>query len=239
MKFYHDENLLEHNKKNIDIQPIKMPFEFCKNIITTINKLKFMFKRTILIISCFILLLISLSFNIFQISVEREEKKAESEGKEKKQSSSDLNFIITGSIKFLFLYEKNLCGFFFFIVLIMFIVYPKRANIIKLAERDGFILFERLSFSFYCSFCYLIYAQFAIFIIYLQISYMNLFLNTLGMLLITLIFSLFNTALFELPLRQLIKSFMNRNIEDRFERIYNNYKEKEDSNNLNNSVRSI
>ena len=226
MKFYHDENLLQNHKKDISTEQINMPFEFCKYIIIAINKLKLRFKRTILLISFIILILISSSFFILQ-----------------KEEDQENNFILRKGmdniIYYLFLYEKNLCGFFFFIFLIMFVVYPKSANVIKLAERDGFILLERISFCFYCSFCYLIYAQFCIFIIYFQTSYMNLFLNTLGMLLITFTFSLFNTTLIELPLRQLIKSFMNRNFEDKFEKYYIKYKSRENSNNLNNSARSI
>ena len=118
----------------------------------------------------------------------------------------------------------------------MYITYPKNSNIIELSERNGFIVIERISFSFFCSFKYLIYSQFCVFIIYIQISYMNLFLNTLGMFLIIFTFSLVNTTLIELPLRQLVKSIMNKDIEKRFENYY--YKYGKEDNSLNSSIRS-
>jgi len=64
---------------------------------------------------------------------------------------------------------------------------------------------------------------------------MNLFLNTLGMFLIIFTFSLFNTTIFELPLRQLIKSYMNKDLERKFKKYY----EKNKNVNLNNSIRNV
>ena len=44
-------------------------------------------------------------------------------------------------------------------------------------------------------------------------SYSNLLYNTIGMFFIIFVFSLLNTALIELPVRQLIKYLMNKNLE--------------------------
>ena len=181
------------------------------------------YKRIILLASIFIFGLISSSFYFLQLS-EEDDKNA--------VFNNDMN----NSIYYLFIYEKNLCGIFFFIFLIMYITYPKNSNIIELSERNGFIVIERISFCFFCSFKYLIYSQFCVFIIYIQISYMNLFLNTLGMFLIIFTFSLVNTTLIELPLRQLVKSIMNKDIEKRFENYY--YKYGKEDNSLNSSIRS-
>ena len=124
-----------------------------------------------------------------------------------------------------FLFEKNLNEIFLFIFLIIYITYPKNKNIIKLAETQGFIILERISFNFYCCFSYIIYAQFSIFIIYFQVSYLNIFLNTLGMFLIICSVSILNTTFFELPLRQLIKSLMNKDVEKKLENKFRNYSE--------------
>ena len=208
MKFYYDENISNKNKKNnTHTQNINMPFEFCKKIINSLNKLKPLFKRIILLLSLVFIILISSSFFFKQLLGG-------------KTNNNELKYEMTGNTHFLFLYEKNLCAIFFFVFLIMFIIYPKDSAIIQLAERNGFIILERISFCFFCSFTYLIYAQFCVFIIYFQTSYMNLFLNTLGMFSIVFTFSLVNTTLFELPLRQLIKSYMNRDLENKFEYIY-------------------
>ena len=50
MKFYYDETKFNNNNnKNKYISQINLPFEFCKNLIIFINKLKFIFKRIILV----------------------------------------------------------------------------------------------------------------------------------------------------------------------------------------------
>ena len=54
-------------------------------------------------------------------------------------------------------------------------------------------------------------------------SYSNLFFNSVGIFFIIFIFSLLNVALFELPIRQLIKYIMNRNLENNFLDNYKNY----------------
>ena len=123
---------------------------------------------------------------------------------------------------YFFLFEKNLNGIFFFVFLIIYIVYPKSKNIMKLAETQGFILLERISFSFFCSFVYIIYAQFSIFIINVQISHLDIYLNALGMFSIICAVSILITTSFELPLRQLIKFIMNRNIENKIKEVYSN-----------------
>jgi len=215
MKFYHDENKFRKKSKD-KIAPIHLPFELYKNIIVFIDKLKFYCKRIILWLSILFLIILSgVSYlEMFLNLIEEDE--------------SNTFIILNGKKKafyYFFLYEKNLNGIFFFIILIIYITYPKNKNIIKLAETQGFIILERISFSFYCCFSYIIYAQFSIFIIYFQVSYLNIFLNTLGMFLIICTVSILNTTFFELPLRQLIKSLMNKDIEKKLENKFRNYSE--------------
>ena len=212
MKFYHDDNLYNMKKKKNFFENIILPYQFCKKIITYLNSLHFYLKRAILLICIFILLIISMSFTLLEGKnfTSREEK--------------DIELVkITGIVKFLFFYEKNLCGIFFFIFLIMYIVYPKNSYIIKISSATMFLILERISFAFYISFCYLIYAQFCVFIISMQMSYSNLFFNTVGMFFIVFVFSLLSTALFELPIRMLVKYIMNRNLENNFAYYYNKY----------------
>ena len=225
MKFYHEENLLNMNKKEQNPQEFELPFEFCQKIITSINKLQFWLKRTILLLSLIFMILIASSFNIMQLEYKKSDEIH-------LYNLYDKNSFIL----FLFIFEKNLSGIFFFIFLMMYIVYPKTTNIIQLAESNGFTILERVSSCFYCSFCYIIYAQFCLFIIYFQFTYMNLFLNTLGIFLIIFTFSLFNTTILELPLRQLIKSFMNKDLERKFKYYYENNRIQI---NVNTSIRNI
>ena len=54
-------------------------------------------------------------------------------------------------------------------------------------------------------------------------SYSNLLYNTIGMFFIIFVFSLLNTALIELPVRQLIKYLMNKNLEKNFLTFFENH----------------
>ena len=209
MKFYREQNIYNMKKKKNTFQQIILPFQFCKKVITYIDGMKLYLKRTILFACIIFLLLISSSFTL-------------SEGKNISYFDESIHFYkIKGIIKFLFFYEKNLCGIFFFIFLLMYICLPKNTYIMKIAESTTFVIIERISFCFYTSFSYLIYAQFCVFIISIQMSYSNLFFNTVGMFFIIFIFSLMNTALLELPFRQLIKYCMNRNLEKKFTDYFN------------------
>ena len=212
MKFYHDDNLYNMKKKKNFFENIILPYQFCKKIITYLNSIRFCLKRCILIGCLIILLIISMSFTLL-------------EGKNfTSKEEKDIELVkITGIVKFLFFYEKNLSGIFFFVFLIMYIVYPKNAYIIKISSATMFLILERISFAFYISFGYLIYAQFCVFIISMQMSYSNIIFNTVGMFFIIFVFSLLNTALFELPIRMLIKYIMNRNLENNFTYYYNKY----------------
>ena len=209
MKFYREQNIYNIKKKKNAFQQIILPFQFCKKVITYIDGMKLYIKRAIFLACIIFLLLISSSFTL-------------SEGKNISYFDESIHFYkIKGIIKFLFFYEKNLCGIFFFIFLLMYICLPKNTFIMKIAESTTFVIIERISFCFYTSFSYLIYAQFCVFIISIQMSYSNLFFNTVGMFFIIFIFSLMNTALLELPFRQLIKYCMNRNLEKKFTDYFN------------------
>ena len=183
------------------------PFSFCKIIINNIGKLKFWIKRTLCLLSLLCLFFISASFNILQIT---EEKNRNENNNEK--SIYTLEIKDNNLIKFIFIFEKNISGLFFFVFLLMFITYPKNTNIIQLADLKTFIIIERISFCFFCSFNYLIYAEFCVFIVQFKITYLNVALNAIGMFLLIFIFSLSCNIIFELPLRILIKSLMNKNL---------------------------
>ena len=203
MKFYLEHNRYNMKKKKNIFTQIYLPFQFCQKLITFVKGINICIKRTILLCCLFFLLLISSSFNL-------------AEGN-KFSYDKDMDFVnLKGIVKFLFFYEKNLSGIFFFLFLLIYICIPKHSKLMQIAESTTFIIMERISFSFLISFSYLIYAQFCVFIISIQMSYSNLFFNAVGMFFIAFIFSLLNTALLELPIRQLIKHYMNRNIEKKY-----------------------
>jgi hypothetical protein len=207
MKFYLEQNYYENKKKKLIFPKIDLPFEFCKKIIIYVNQLKLYIKRIILWSCVLVLFLIASSFNIL-------------EGRN--FSQNDITFVkIKGITKFLFFYEKNLSGIFLFISLLMYISYPKSTFINKISNSPLFIICERISYCFFIFFSYLVYAQFCVFIMSMQMSFSNILFNTVGTFIIAFCFSVITTALIELPVRQLIKDCMNKNLEKKFRTFYN------------------
>ena len=207
MKFYHEQNIYNNKKRKNSFSQIKLPFEFCNKLTTYLDGIKFYMKRIILFGCIFFIFFNASSFTLI-------------EGNKISYDESIEFPKIEGFVKFLFFYEKNISGIFFFIFLSMYIIYPKNTYIINIADSNVFIIIERISFCFFNSFNYLIYAQFCVFIISIQMSYSNLVFNTIGMFFIIFIFSLINTALFELPMRHLVKFLMNKNLEEKFNEFY-------------------
>jgi hypothetical protein len=174
-----------------------LPFSFCNDIIKVLYKLKFWIKRMILwICLAFIIFLsfISISFTI-----------------EKDKIVELNNFNI-----FIFLYEKNLCCIFFFILLLMFVVYPQNTGLIKFSQLNFFILFDRINFSFLCTINYIISAGFCVFYVDYKLTYINLFLISLGFFSLIIVFNILFVTMFELPFRMLVKSLMNKNVNEEF-----------------------
>ena len=207
MKFYLDQNYYESRRKKLLFAQIGLPFQFCKNVIIKINSLKLYIKRIILWLCVILLFLIASSFSIL-------------EGRYLKYEKIINLADVAGFIKFLFFYEKNLAGIFYFISLLMYICYPKSTYVYKISNSVIFILNERVSYCFFCSFSYLVHSQFCIFIMNMQLSFENILFNTVGIYVITFGFSLITTALLELPMRLIIKDCMNKNLEKRFFNFY-------------------
>ena len=207
MKFYLDQNIYESKKKKLLFGKIDLPFQFCKKVIIKINSLKLYVKRIILWSCVIILFLIASSFSLL-------------EGR-KLSYENNIEYVqVKGFTKFLFFYEKNLAGIFYFISLLMYICYPKSTYVNKISNSGIFILNERISYCFFCSFSYVVHTQFCVFIMNMQISFTNILFNTVGIFAITFGFSLISTALLELPVRQMIKACMNKNLEKRFFNFY-------------------
>jgi hypothetical protein len=194
-------NMKDSQNNILDI----LPFSFCNDIIMFLNKIKFWKKRTLLLISFSFIVLISNSFYFIQFLFN-----------ENKEYKIELPCVNNRIVKFIFLYEKNLCCVFFFILLMTFIVYPNNKNIIKFSNLNFFNIFDRINFSFFCSYSYFVYAAFCVFHVDLKINYINIFLNSLGFFMIIIIINVFIVCIFELPIRMLIKSFMNRTVEEDF-----------------------
>ena len=183
-----DENS-ENNLMNL------LPFSFCNDIIKFLYKLKFWIKRIILWICVLLMILLSNSV-IFTVNMEEN--------------------VEIEQYKFIFLYEKNLCCIFFFIFLLIFIVYPQNTGLIKFSQLNFFILFERINFSFLCTMNYIISAGFCVFYVDYKLTYINLFLISLGFFILIIGINVLVVTMFELPFRMLVKSLMNKNVNEEF-----------------------
>ena len=96
-----------------------LPFSFCNSFIMTLYKLKFYIKRIILWICLLGIFLMSITFYLIQTYFpdEKENEDLSINRKIKRLKFPKLNNTI---IKYIFLYEKNICCIFFFILLLMF-----------------------------------------------------------------------------------------------------------------------
>ena len=189
----------------------KLPFSFCNDFIMIFHNLKFWLKRTILIICLVIIFILSLSFHLIQ-----EYLKSNREEGVRPDITIFPICVNHPLIKFIFLYEKNIFGFFFFIALLMFLVYPSNNIIVKFSQLNFFILFDRINFSFYCTYSYIVYTAYCVFYVDFTINYINLFLNSLGLFFLSTFINVLIVCTFELPLRMFIKSKMNKNIGNEF-----------------------
>jgi hypothetical protein len=194
-----------------------LPFSFCNDFIMALNKIKFWIKRTILLISLFVIIVLCFTFHMIQ-AFEKKEKNDRIINE--KITEMKLPSLKKGYIKFIFLYEKNICCFFFFIFLLMLIIYPSKTNIIKFSQLNIFILFERINFSFYCSYSFFVSAAFCVFYVEFKITMINMLLNSLGFFIILIFINIVLVSTFELPLRMLIKTQMNKNTDFYFRKTF-------------------
>jgi hypothetical protein len=199
-----------------------LPFSFCNNWIIILDNCHWLIKYVVFFVSLCFIILISSSFNLIQAFYNLNEN----EQKEYQEKGIDDDLIIkvpnigeNSLIRFIFLYEKNLCGIFFFIFLMMFIVLPseKFINFInKFCNLNCFTFFDRISFSSFCTFNFFVYAAFCVFYLDFKLMITSIILNSIGIFLLLLIINIAIVCIFELPIRMIIKSYMNKNLVNEF-----------------------
>ena len=204
------------NSNNILIN--LLPFSFCNSFIITLHKLKFYIKRIILWLCLLGIFLMSITFYLTQkyLPEDKNEKENKDLSINIKINRLKIHKLSHTIIKYIFLYEKNVCCIFFFIFLLMFIVYPSNTNLVKFSQLKFFILFDRINFSFFCTYSFLVYAAFCIFYVEFKINYTNVLLNSLGIFILSIVINIIIVCIFELPIRMFIKTQMNKNTENDF-----------------------
>ena len=196
-----------------------LPFSFCNDWIIILDNCHRRIKCVVFFVSLGFIILISSSFNLIQ----RFYNLNENEQKEYQEKGIDDDLIIkvpnigeNSLIRFIFLYEKNLCGIFFFICLMMFIVLPSESFINKFCNLNCFTFFDRISFSSFCTFNFFVYAAFCVFYLDFKLMITSIILNSIGIFLLLLIINIAIVCIFELPIRMIIKSYMNKNLINEF-----------------------
>ena len=208
---------LSHNSSydtsQFDNENFYMPFSIFRGFISYLNNLKYKIKIGILLLSLAFIILISASFDLIQIvyPVYLKDKPPI-----KKMFDLRIPNVNDGFIKFVFLYEKNLCCIFFFIVLLMIIVFPADNVVIKFFNLNFFVLFDRIGFSIFCTHNFFVIASFCVFYLDFKINITNIVLTSFGQFILLTIVNVLVVCSFELPLRILIKNFMNKNMLNEF-----------------------
>ena len=197
-----------------------MPFPFCKDIILALNNLRFCLKITFLLLSIGFILLISSTFTFIQGFHGDTDYDNDFSKYHKDYLNPDYKISIPimneSFIRFIFLYEKNLCCIFFFIFLMMVIVFPPDNSFIKFCNYNYLNIFDRISFSMFCTYNFLIHASLCFFYLDFKIMMTNFFLNSIGIFILLLILNTLFVVTFELPLRIIIKSWMNKGFVEEF-----------------------
>ena len=193
-----------------------LPFYyFCKKFVSFLNKINIYIKWLILGLSCFFIVLMSFTFYIIQECHDTTEEFDEYIKDDFKLKIPKLN---EPWIKFIFLYEKNLCCIFYFVFLLMFIVLPHNNLFIKFCNLNCFVFFERISFSIFCTYNFFVYMAFCVFYLDFKVTTMNIFLTTFGLFILLVIVNIYIVCTFELPFRIIIKSYMNKNLAKEFKK---------------------
>ena len=98
----------------------------------------------------------------------------------------------------------------------MLIVYPHDKNIINFLNLNCFVFFDRISFSMFCTHNFIVIASFVVFYLDFKIILTNIILTSFGLFILLIILNALIVCSFELPVRIIIKSCMNKNIKTKF-----------------------
>ena len=215
--FYFHDAVLEDSLRQLEGQ---LPFQFCFSLIGYLDKMKNKKKKILLAVCiCFIILL---SFSPFiSSSIE----------------GSYLHSINYFDIIF-DIYGKNLFAFTFGIIIIFLIIYPKDSILKNIIQTNIFVPFERISTAFFCMEDLIVYVIYCVFHFQLKLTYQNLFVLSIGLLLISLFVCIFITICIEMNVRKFIKFLLRDENEGEEDEINEEesgklINEKEGQNNLN------
>ena len=205
--YYYDESDNKEMKiENEKIEKINkvLPFAFCRKIVNKFKSLTYKVIILIFYLMIFIILLICSNFSFIQWYYSNKNE----EGKH------ILDYDFTNLILIVFNYEKFIFAASFFVLNFIILVYPKNTFISDVLSNKLFVIFDRISFCFYCISNSIITFSFITFVYQIKISYLNIFFLSVGFFLLLFLFSLLLTVSFEYPLRVFIKWLTRTNLKN-------------------------
>lgn len=163
------------------------PFNFCFRIVMCIDRYPLWGKNAIIVFSILMQLLASLYIVFFF-------------------DSQNFSFDINIFIQAMDCYEKDIFRFFFLLMILIIIIYPKDTLIKHLTRAYGFAQISRMGFCYYCFMDVFIYLFFTLFGSEFQLSYINGICLTIGLIFFLLVLNIILVIGFELPMRMILKN---------------------------------
>lgn len=202
--YYHD--AVDKNSMSQDKEKY-LPFSFCY---TLIKKLDNMERFTLTVVRMgiiVILVIIALSYNFLRLWLNRDD-----------ENELVINIDKANKlIHFIYYNEKIIFAFFFALLLITSIFRNKNGTFNQIMTSKFINPFNRSSFVFFCMCDTIIYISYCLFIFRMSLTYQNLILLTIGMLIIVSFISFLHTSMYLMPLRLLIKRLIGEKRKKRAE----------------------
>ena len=187
-------SIKEHNKieinenVNANTNINYFPLFFLNDFLLWLSNLKLLTKKIIIWISIVLMILLSMSFQIYLNAKE-----------------PDYVVELTTLAKIYFLYEKHIFIILFLIITIVSLTMPKRGIFKRLINSYFFISLSRIGFTIVCLYFSFIYILHSYILIKAQFHTQTIFLLSIGNFLLTYLFCIFFNIVFEIPIKKITK----------------------------------
>lgn len=122
--------------------------------------------------------------------------------------SNNFEIEINDIIKFLLIYEKKIFLFFFVLMILSLLLYPKVTSMKHFVQSTLFIPFSRINFACLCILDTCVYLFYSAFNLEIFLNLQNLFLITIGLTVYISVLGTLLWILFELPFRIIYKNIV-------------------------------
>ena len=190
-----DDNKIEINEDvNVNTNIIYFPLFFLNDFLLWLSNLKLLTKKIIIWISIVLMILLSMSFQIYLNAKE-----------------PDYVIELTTLAKIYFFYEKHIFIILFLIMNIILLTMPKRGIFKRLINSSFFISLSRIGFTIVCIYYSFIYLLHSFILIKAQFHTQTIFLLSIGNFLLTYIICILFNIVFEIPIKKITKIIIRKN----------------------------